>query len=431
MSLREYTRRRFALSENGYRNLRRSTAFCILYDISMIVPVMILFMLVCDVMGDNRFDYGLEPWHYLVMCVVSVVFMTATYRLQYDSTYFTTYKESTQVRIGLAEKLRLLPLSYFGQKDPTDLTTRIMGDVTMQESAMTHWFPQLIGAMIYTAAMGVLIVLFSPVMGVAALWPVPIAFAIVLGSRRVQSGFTRRKMERVLSVTEGVQECLENMRDLRANDAGGRYLDGLFAKMDGVESAEIKGEFASAAFVVSAQLILKFGIVTTAIAGGYLLVQGSIDLVVFIVFLILISRLYDPMNMSLQNIAAMISAEYNMERLQEIEDQPVQTGSTEFHPDGYDIVFDHVRFSYDDRTEVLRDVSFTARQGEVTALIGPSGEGKTTAAKLAARFWDLDGGRITVGGVDVSGIDPETLLSCYSIVFHRRGGHGGGQTGSV
>lgn len=417
MSLREYTRRRFALSENGYQNLRRSTAFCILYDISMIVPVMILFMLVCDVMGDNRFDYGLEPWHYLVMCVVSVVFMTATYRLQYDSTYFTTYKESTQVRIGLAEKLRLLPLSYFGQKDPTDLTTRIMGDVTMQESAMTHWFPQLIGAMIYTAAMGVLIVLFSPVMGVAALWPVPIAFAIVLGSRRVQSGFTRRKMERVLSVTEGVQECLENMRDLRANDAGGRYLDGLFAKMDGVESAEIKGEFASAAFVVSAQLILKFGIVTTAIAGGYLLVQGSIDLVVFIVFLILISRLYDPMNMSLQNIAAMISAEYNMERLQEIEDQPVQTGSTEFHPDGYDIVFDHVRFSYDDRTEVLRDVSFTARQGEVTALIGPSGEGKTTAAKLAARFWDLDGGRITVGGVDVSGIDPETLLSCYSIVF--------------
>ena len=321
MSLREYTRRRFALSENGYRNLRRSTAFCILYDISMIVPVMILFMLVCDVMGDNRFDYGLEPWHYLVMCVVSVVFMTATYRLQYDSTYFTTYKESTQVRIGLAEKLRLLPLSYFGQKDPTDLTTRIMGDVTMQESAMTHWFPQLIGAMIYTAAMGVLIVLFSPVMGVAALWPVPIAFAIVLGSRRVQSGFTRRKMERVLSVTEGVQECLENMRDLRANDAGGRYLDGLFAKMDEVESAEIKGEFASAAFVVSAQLILKFGIVTTAIAGGYLLVQGSIDLVVFIVFLILISRLYDPMNMSLQNIAAMISAEYNMERLQEIEDQ--------------------------------------------------------------------------------------------------------------
>lgn len=351
------------------------------------------------------------------MCAVSVVLMYATYLYQYNRTYFDTYNESAEVRISLAERIRMLPLSYFSKKDPTDLTVRIMGDATMQESAMTHWFPELIGAMIYTAFMGVCVIAFSPAMGAAALWPVPVAFAIVLLSKRVQRRFADIKNRRMLEVTEGVQECLECLRDLRGNNAARSYADRLFARMDGVEGSEIRTELATAVFVVAAQLLLKFGIVTTAVVGGILLVDGSVDAVVFLAFLILVSRLYDPLNMSLQNLAAMISAEYNMERMQEINDQPVQTGDTEFRPDGYDIVFDHVGFSYGGGVTVLRDVSFTARQGEVTALVGPSGEGKSTAAKLAARFWDVDSGRITVGGVDVSTVDPETLLSCYSIVF--------------
>lgn len=417
MSLKEYAKRRFALSDDGYRNLCRSTLAVILHDISLILPVTVLFMLVCDVIGDNPYDLDLRPWTYVAMCIVTLALMFATYRWQYDRTYFDTYNESAQVRISLAERIRRLPLSYFSKKDPTDLTVRIMGDVTMQESAMTHWFPELIGAMIYTAMMGVVILVFSPIMGIAALWPVPVAFAIVLLSKRVQRRYADIKNRRMLEVTEGVQECLEAMRDLRGNNAAHGYADRLFKRMDGVEGAEIRTEFTTAAFVVSAQLVMKFGIVTTAMAGGWLLVDGSIDLVVFLVFLILISRFYDPMSTSLQHLAAMIGAEYNMERMQEINDQPVQGGSTDFNPDGYDIEFDHVAFSYDGGTEVLRDVSFTARQGEVTALVGPSGEGKSTAAKLAARFWDIRSGRITVGGVDISRIDPETLLSCYSIVF--------------
>lgn len=292
-----------------------------------------------------------------------------------------------------------------------------MGDCTMQEQSMSHWFPELIGSMICIAVLGVMILVFDPVMGAASLWPVPVSFAIVFLSKRFQDRYNRYKFDRTLEATEGVQEFLETSRDLRVNDAGRRYLDGLFGKLDRVESAEFRAEYMVAVFVVSAQLVLKFGIVTTALAGGYMMLSGNLDIFVFIAFLIVISRLYDPLNNSLINLAAMINAEYNMERLQEIEDQPVQTGSTDFHPDGYDIVFDHVRFSYDGRADVLRDVSFTAKQGEVTAIVGPSGEGKTTAAKLAARFWDLDGGSITVGGTDISGIDPETLLSCYSIVF--------------
>ena len=419
MSLRDSVMRRFALSEDGYRYLCRSSLACILKDLALMFPVMVLFMFVCDVMGGpgNPYDLDLGAWAYIAMIVVSAALIAVTYVFEYNETYFNTYKESSAKRIALAEKLRRLPMSYFGRKDPTDLTVRIMGDCTMQEQSMSHWFPELIGSMICISMLGIMILVFDPVMGAASLWPIPVSFAIVILSKRFQDRYNRYKFDRTLEATEGVQEFLETSRDLRVNDAGRRYLDGLFGKLDRVEGAEFKAEYMVAIFVVSAQLVLKFGIVTTALAGGYMMVSGSLDIFVFIAFLIVISRLYDPLNNALQNLAAMINAEYNMERLQEIADQPVQGGSSEFRPDGYDIVFDHVRFSYDGERDVLRDVSFTARQGEVTAIIGPSGEGKTTAAKLAARFWDLDNGRITVGGVDISGIDPETLLSCYSIVF--------------
>ena len=419
MSLRDSVMRRFALSEDGYRYLCRSSLACILKDLALMFPVMVLFMFICDVMGGpgNPYDLDLGAWAYIAMIVVSAALIAVTYVFEYNETYFNTYKESSAKRIALAEKLRRLPMSYFGRKDPTDLTVRIMGDCTMQEQSMSHWFPELIGSMICISMLGIMILVFDPVMGAASLWPIPVSFAIVILSKRFQDRYNRYKFDRTLEATEGVQEFLETSRDLRVNDAGRRYLDGLFGKLDRVEGAEFKAEYMVAIFVVSAQLVLKFGIVTTALAGGYMMVSGSLDIFVFIAFLIVISRLYDPLNNALQNLAAMINAEYNMERLQEIADQPVQGGSSEFRPDGYDIVFDHVRFSYDGERDVLRDVSFTARQGEVTAIIGPSGEGKTTAAKLAARFWDLDSGRITVGGVDISGIDPETLLSCYSIVF--------------
>lgn len=419
MSLRDSVMRRFALSEDGYRYLCRSSLACILKDLALMFPVMVLFMFVCDIMGGpgNPYDLDIGAWAYIAMIVVSAALIAVTYFFEYNETYFNTYKESSAKRIALAEKLRRLPMSYFGRKDPTDLTVRIMGDCTMQEQSMSHWFPELIGSMICISMLGIMILTFDPVMGAASLWPIPVSFAIVILSKRFQDKYNRYKFDRTLEATEGVQEFLETSRDLRVNDAGRRYLDGLFGKLDRVEGAEFKAEYMVAIFVVSAQLVLKFGIVTTALAGGYMMVSGSLDIFVFIAFLIVISRLYDPLNNALQNLAAMINAEYNMERLQEIADQPVQGGSSEFRPDGYDIVFDHVRFSYDGERDVLRDVSFTARQGEVTAIIGPSGEGKTTAAKLAARFWDLDSGRITVGGVDISGIDPETLLSCYSIVF--------------
>ena len=417
MSFRDYIKRRFALSDQGYRNLRNSVISAVIHNFSLMIPVIIMFLLVCDVIGGNDYDMDLEPWAYVMMCVLALFLISVSYYIQYNCTFFTTYKESAEVRISIAEKLRRIPLSFFAKKDPTDLSTRIMGDVTLQESAMTHWFPELIGAMVFTAIASVFILIYSPMMGVAALWPVPVSFAIVLTSKRIQKKYADIKNAKALEVNEGIQEYLEIAKDLRGNNASDAYIERLESKMDGVENSEIKSEFITASFVVSSQLVLKFGIVTTALVGGMKLIDGSIDVFVFIAFLILISRLYDPMSMSLQNLAAMISAEYNLARLNEIEEQPIQTGSVEFHPDGYDIEFSHVSFGYEGGRKVLKDVSFTAKQGEVTALVGPSGEGKSTVAKLAARFWDIDGGKITIGGVDISTIDPETLLSCYSIVF--------------
>ena len=218
-------------------------------------------------------------------------------------------------------------------------------------------------------------------------------------------------------MADGVQECLETIRDLKSNKAEKVYLDGLYRKIDTFENQQLKSELGSAMFVVPAQMLLKLGIVSVALVGSMRLMSGELSLVTFFLFLLVVSRIYEPMNFALQNLAAMNSLQINIDRMNEINESPSQEGEPGFSPKGYDIAFDHVGFAYNSGETVLKDVSFTAKQGEVTALIGPSGGGKSPAAKLAARFWDIDRGRITVGGVDVATVDPEKLLTAYSIVF--------------
>lgn len=417
MTFKENFKRKYALRDTGFKNLIDSTIICVLHNFSLMLPITVLFLFVCDMLGNNQYDYDLAPWIYITGCIISILIIWITYRLQYDITYTRTYRESGQVRTAIAEKLRKSPLSYFTKKDPADLTMRIMGDCTMQENALTHWLPTLYGAIISTAIMAVMIMIYSPIMGIAALWPIPVSFAIIMLSKKIQTKWISTKVQKIVSVNEGVQEFIENIKDLKGNNANGRYLEKLNGRIKAVEGSEIAAEFGGAVFFTFAQLVLKFGIVTTALAGGYLLVDGTIDVIVFIMFLIIISRVYDPLSMALQFLMAGMTVQVSTARIQEVWDQPEQTGSVEFNPDGYDIVFDNVRFSYGEGKEVLKGLSFTAKQGEITALVGPSGEGKTTASKLAARFWDIDSGKITVGGVDVGTVDPETLLSCYSIVF--------------
>ena len=282
---------------------------------------------------------------------------------------------------------------------------------------MSHYVPQFYSSVISACIVAIGMFAFDWRMALAALWVLPVAVVIVWLSKRAQNHFTRKQVEAEIALQDGIQENLETIRDLKSNNAEKKYLKGLNKKIDAVEGRHIKSELGTAMFVVPAQMVLKLGIATVALVGGMLLMDGSLPLVTFFMFLLVVSRLYEPMAGSLQNLAAMNSMQVNIDRMNEMENTPELGGGAEFHPDGYDIEFKDVGFAYNSGETVLDGVSFTAKQGEVTALIGESGGGKSTAAKLAARFWDVDKGSVTVGGVDVKSVDPEALLKAYSIVF--------------
>ncbi len=407
--------KKYALSRQGAKDLVIATISCMVHNLTLMLPVSLLYLLVSDLYAGGVPQGHL--WIYIVGMVAAVLLILFSYRWVYGATYYATYKESSVRRISLAEKLRKLPLSFFGKRDLSDLTTTIMADCTTLEQSFSHWIPEFFGSMISTVIVAVCLFIFDWRMALAALWVLPVSLAIVAFSGKVQNWFTRRQTEAKLAVAEGIQEALETMRDLKSNNAEEKYLKGLDKKIDLQEKRMIASELGGALFVVPAGMILKLGIGTVALVGGMLLANNAITVLTFFMYLLVVSRLYDPLSSSLQNLAAIISTNIPIERMNEIENYPVQPGTAELKTHGYDIVFNNVSFAYNTGEQVLSGVSFTARQGEVTALIGPSGGGKSTAAKLAARFWDADSGKITLGGTDVKTVDPEKLLSAYSIVF--------------
>lgn len=354
---------------------------------------------------------------FTVSIIVVLILIAASTVFQYMSTFYSTYVESGVRRRTLAEKLRKIPLSFFGKKDLADLTNTIMSDCALLETANSHWIPELVGAIISTTLVVISLFFFDWRMALAAVWVMPLAFLIVLYSRKVMGKVYERTMQYRISCQDGIQEGLETLRDLRSYNMTDTYMSGLETKIKAVEKNAIFVEFTNAAFVCSAQMILKLGIGTVAVVGSVLLMNGQITVLTFFMFLLVVTRMYEPLQISLQNLSAIISADTNCKRMDEILSYEEQEGNEELTNDGYDIQFDHVSFAYKDGEQVLSDVSFMAKRGKVTALIGPSGGGKTTVTRLAARFWDNDRGSITVGGMKVTDIDPEKLLSLYSIVF--------------
>ena len=407
--------KKYALSEQGAKDLIKGCIACVFQNITFMFPVGLLYSLVGDLMSGG-IPAGKVAF-YAVGCAACVGLILLSTYLQYNATYFATYVESGVRRITLAEQLRKIPLSFFGKKDLADLTSTIMADCTYLEQSFSHFIPELAGSVISTVLISISLLFFDWRMALAALWVLPVSFAIVGGSAKVQERLNQKAMDAKMACADGIQECIETVQDLKANNAENTYLRGLEQKIREVEHRSIINEFGLAAFVVSASLILKLGIATVALVGSVLLLQGTLDVLTFFLFLLVVSRLYDPLQSALQNLAAVISTRTNIARMNEILDHPIQQGDNRLTNDGCDIVFDHVGFAYNTGETVLRDVSFTAKQGEVTALVGPSGGGKTTVSRLAARFWDLDKGKITVGGMDISEADPEALLTLYSIVF--------------
>ncbi|MBE5844720.1 MAG: ABC transporter ATP-binding protein [Butyrivibrio sp.] len=411
----EKLQHKYALSEQGARDMVKAFGACTLANLAQMMPVGILFMMTGDLLNGEIPENHVTI--FVLGSVISLLLIAFTEYLQYNATFFSTYVESGVRRRSLAEKLRRIPLSFFGKKDLADLTNTIMADCAMLETASSHWLPELVGAFISTTIVVISLFFFDARMAIAAVWVLPIAFIIVFSSRDVMHKVNRKGSKYKVACLDGIQEALETVRDLKAYNAQDTYMEGLNKKIKDVESHTIFTEFVNAAFVSCAQMILKFGIGTVAIVGSSLLMKNEINVFTFFMYLLVVSRMYEPLQIALMNFSALIATDTQCERMDEILSHNEQTGSEELTNKNYDIEFKNVRFSYEDDEIVLKDVSFVAKQGEVTALIGPSGGGKTTVSRLAARFWDIEKGLITVGGMDISKIDPEKLLSMYSIVF--------------
>lgn len=411
----EKLRHKYALSEKGAKDMVRAFIAVTISNLVLMLPVGLLYKL-----SSYLLEGGLKKSElpfFIIAIVITLVLIAATTFLQYNATFLSTYVESGIRRRGLAEKLRKLPLSFFGKKDLADLTNTIMTDCATIETASSHWIPELAGALLSTTIIVISLFFFDWRMALAAVWVMPVAFIIVLLSRKTMKKVQNKTVKYRVECLSGIQEGLECLRDLKSYNMTDTYMDGLETRIRNVEKHAVTAEFTNAAFVCSAQMILKFGIATVAVTGSALLIKGDISVLTFFMFLLVVTRMYEPLQISLQNLSAIINMSNSCERMDEILSHKEQTGTEKLTNDGYDIVFDHVAFSYGDGEKVLSDVSFTAKQGEVTALIGPSGGGKTTVSRLAARFWDNNSGTITVGGMNVTDVEPEKLLSLYSIVF--------------
>lgn len=412
-------KRVFALSDQGFRDLNKGITATALSNIFLIFPVSLLMMIVTEllnVIAGEKTGVEINIFLYCALTAALFVLVLATQWLQYNKTYTVAYRESANRRIVLAEKLRRLPLSFFGKKDLSDLTTTIMGDCTALERTFSNALPQLFGTiyMFILTVIGLLVLDWR--MGLCIVIPVPLAALVILAARKAQAKAESANLDAKRAAYDGVQEYLDTIQELKAASREAAYLEGLEKKLENVVRCSFRNELAPGAAVTAAQFLLRFGLVAVLLVGGYLVTIGSLSIPMFILFLIFAGRIYDPFTNCFMMLAELFAAQVSVRRMKQIDATPEQTGAAVCNNEGYDIEFKDVVFSYNEEP-VLNGISFVARQGQVTALVGPSGSGKSTAARLAARFWDADSGTVTLGGVDVTGVEPETLFKNFAIVF--------------
>lgn len=409
--------RKYALTDQGIRNTQKGTFWTVIVNLVVMGGMGILYLLMLDFMNTLTDGAPLPGAVLLIgLVVLFVVLSLITHLQQYRATYGLVYNEVKTTRLSLAERLRKLPLGYFGKRDLTDLTETLMGDVNRMEHVWSHVLGYLYGSYISTALIAVCLLVYDWRLAIACLWGVPMAFGLLFGSRKITSRSAERTKKAAVVVSDGIQEALENVREIRATNQEELYLEELNRKIDEHEKIMIRGELGTGIFVNAASVIMRLGVATTILVGASLILSGRIDFMLLFLFLLVITRVYAPFDQSLALIAEMFVSQVSADRMMEIHDTPTAEGIETFNPKGHDIVFDHVGFAYD-KKDVLRDVSFTAKEGEITALVGPSGSGKSTCARLAARLWDVTRGAVKVGGVDISTVDPEVLLTDYSMVF--------------
>ena len=409
--------RKYALTDQGVQNTKKGTFWTVIVNLVVMGGVGILYLVMSGLMKTLT-DGAALPAALPVLAglVIFALLSFLTHFQQYKATYGLVYGEVKATRLRLAERLRKLPLGFFGKRDLADLTETLMGDVNRMEHVWSHVLGYLYGSYISTAVIAVCLLWYDWRLALACLWGVPVAFGLLFGSRKLTERQAERTKRAAVRVSDGMQEALENVREIRATNQEERYLAGLYRKIDEHERIMIRGELVTGLFVNGASVIMRLGVATTILVGAGLILSGQIDFMLLFLFLMVITRIYAPFDQSLALIAELFVSQVSADRMNALFNTPIAEGAEAFHPKGHDIVFDHVNFAYDEKA-VLHDVSFTAKEGEITALVGPSGSGKSTCARLAARLWDVTGGAIRVGGVDIATVDPEVLLTDYSMVF--------------
>ena len=409
--------RKYALTDQGVQNTKKGTFWTVVVNLVVMGGVSILYLVMSALMASLTDGVSLtDSLPVLAGLLVFALLSFLTHLQQYKATYGLVYGEVKATRLRLAERLRKLPLGFFGKRDLADLTETLMGDVNRMEHVWSHVLGYLYGSYISTAVIAVCLFWYDWRLTIACLWGVPVAFGLLFGSRKLTERQAEQTKRAAVRVSDGMQEALENVWEIRATNQEERYLAGLYRKIDEHERIMIRGELVTGLFVNGASVIMRLGVATTILTGAGLILSGQIDFMLLFLFLMVITRIYAPFDQSLALIAELFVSQVSADRMNALFDTPIAEGAETFHPKGHDIVFDHVEFAYDKKA-VLHNVSFTAKEGEITALVGPSGSGKSTCARLAARLWDVTGGAIKVGGVDISTVDPEVLLTDYSMVF--------------
>ena len=415
----KYFQKKYALSNRGAKDLVKGIVYSVLAYISLMLPAALLAC-VLNAFLQPLLGGGKSAGNLLLYVVIGIVILVVIFimhYLQYTITYMGTYEESERRRITLAEKLRTMPIRFFQQRDLSDLTSTIMGDCSGFEHAFSHTVPQFWGSIISTAIVCIALLFYDWRLGLALLWVAPVAFAIVILSRKWQEKLGQKHIAAKLALADGIQECLETVQDIKACNQEERYLQKLDRIMDNAEKAQISSEMVSGSLVTAGQMFLRLGLATVIVVGNTLMLHGETNLFTYILFLIAASRLYDPLSGAMANMSELFAVNLQVKRLKEIQNYKEEKKEKDYQTNGYDITFDHVKFSYEPGKPVLRDVSFTAKQGQVTALVGPSGGGKSTVANLAAGFYDVEGGTIRLGGTDIAPIDPVTMMKDFSVVF--------------
>ena len=407
------------MSEQGAKNLQKSIFSHTILNLTKMFPPIIGFVFLFQYLGSLEgipAPVELTLVDYIVIILVMLLVMFFVARWDYVRLYDNVYNESANSRIDIANRLKKLPLSYFGKRDVSDLSATMMSDLNLYEQIFSHSVPHIYATSISTVIISVMILDYNWQLGLAALWVIPVSLLLFSLSKKKQRNDVNAYVKTSRDVLDGLQEQIDQIQEIKSYNLEERTLNEFYHKIDGNTRNKVKIELSAGIATALAGMLMKLGIVSVAIVGANMLIAGQINILVYIAYLILTASIYVPIEGILSFMAMIVTLDGVVARIKEIKTMPIQEGKQEMNPRDYSIDFKDVVFGYEDYT-VINGVSFTAKQGEVTALIGASGSGKTTLTKLAARFWDIQQGKILLGGEDISQIDPETLLKNYAIVF--------------